>query len=479
MSADPLYLITHTTVKNFATQQNYLNLLERQFRPSYQNFVPQNRPNTRQTKGFATFLTKCIFHGFSLQRFLKKENDMNIFRKTWCRTYQAAFYIAQPLLPYKDPVVKESINNIPEILNANNINKVVFVTDKGLVAAGLAKRIEDVLKSANIGFTTYSDTVPNPTIENVEAVREIYTDTNAQGFVTLGGGSAMDCAKAAAARIARPNKKIPQMRGILKIHKKLPLIIAIPTTAGTGSEATVTTVITDSNKNYKYPISDFCLIPPYAIHDYSLTTGLPQKMTSTTGMDALTHAVEAYIGRSLNRKSAHNAEEATRLIHKYLYRAYTDGNDAEARQNMLRASFCAGLAFSMSYVGYIHAIAHSLGGKYGTPHGLANSILLPIILREYGVCVYPKLAQLARRSGVIGEGRSDEETAKLFIDWIQEMNDKMGIPRTIETIRDEDIPEMAAYADAEANPTYPVPKLLDKKQLEKLYILGKIGNANK
>ena len=402
---------------------------------------------------------------------------MNILRKTWCRTYQAAFHIAQPLLPYKDPVVKESINDIPEILRTNNINKVVFVTDKGLVTAGLAKRIEDVLASAKIDFTTYSDTVPNPTIENVEAVRKIYLNTGAQGFVSLGGGSAMDCAKAAAARIAKPNKQIPQMRGILKVHKKLPLIVAIPTTAGTGSEATVTTVITDSQKNYKYPISDFCLIPPYAIHDYTLTTGLPQRMTSTTGMDALTHAVEAYIGRSLNKKSAANAEEATRLIHKYLYRAYTNGNDTEARQNMLRASFCAGLAFSMSYVGYIHAVAHSLGGKYGTPHGLANSVLMPIILREYGECVYKKLARLARKSGVIADGHSDEETAKLFIDWIQEMNDKMNIPRVIDGICYEDIPEMAAHADAEANPTYPVPKLMDKKELERLYYLGKTGNA--
>lgn len=385
--------------------------------------------------------------------------------------------MAQPLLPYKDPVVKESITDIPEILRANNIDKVVFVTDKGLVAAGLAKRIEDVLASAKINFKTFSDTVPNPTIENVETVRNIYLQTGAQGFVSLGGGSAMDCAKAAAARIARPNKQIPKMRGILKVHKKLPLIVAIPTTAGTGSEATVTTVITDSKKNYKYPISDFCLIPPYAIHDYTLTAGLPQKMTSTTGMDALTHAVEAYIGRSLNKKSAANAEEATRLIHKYLYRAYTNGNDTEARQNMLRASFCAGLAFSMSYVGYIHAVAHSLGGKYGTPHGLANSVLMPIILREYGECVYPKLARLARRSGVVADGRSDEETARLFIDWIQEMNDNMNIPRIIDDIRDEDIPEMADHADAEANPTYPVPKLMNKKELERLYYLGKTGNA--
>jgi len=402
---------------------------------------------------------------------------MNILRKIWCRSYQTVFYLAQPLLPYRDPEVHETIDDIPEILRRNNVNKVMLVTDNGLVKAGLAKRVEDVLSGAGMSYVTFSDTVPNPTIDNVEAARRLFMESGAEAFVALGGGSSMDCAKAAAARVVS-KKHIPQMRGILKIHKRLPLIIAIPTTAGTGSEATVTTVITDGEKNYKYPISDFCLIPRYAILDYSLTTGLPQKMTSTTGMDALTHAVEAYIGRSLNKTSAANAEKATTLINKYLYRAYLDGNDAEARQNMLRASFHAGLAFSMSYVGNIHGVAHSLGGKYGTPHGLANAVLLPIVLREYGPVVYPKLATLARKAGVIEHGLDDETTAKRFISWIQEMNDKMDIPRTLSGINEADIPEMAAYADAEVNPTYPVPVMWDKVELQKLYHLAMVGNAD-
>lgn len=385
--------------------------------------------------------------------------------------------MALPLLPYRNPRTRNSIDDIPEILRQRKCSRVLLVTDGGLVKAGLAKMVEDVLKSAGIEYITYSDTVPNPTIDNVEAARKLYLDNKCQAFIALGGGSPMDCAKGAAARVVRPHKTIPEMKGIIKVRRRLPLLIAIPTTAGTGSETTVAAVITDAVKQHKYPVNDFCLIPPYAIHDYRLTTGLPKHITSTTGMDALTHAVEAYIGNSTTSETRHAAEEAVRLINQYLYRAYTDGSDAEARQWMLHASFKAGLAFSKSYVGYVHAVAHSLGGKYGTPHGLANAVLLPIILREYGSAVYKKLARLARNSGVVASGLEDEETAKRFIAWIQEMNDKMDIPRTIEAIKEEDIPEMAAHADAEANPLYPVPVLMDQKELEHLYILGKNGNA--
>lgn len=402
---------------------------------------------------------------------------MNILRKAYCRAYQTAFFVAQPLLPYRKIDTRDSIDEIPTILQSKHISRVLLVTDRDLVRLGLAKMIEDVLTKAGICYTVYSDTVPNPTIENVEAARQLYIDFGAQAFVALGGGSAMDCAKGAAARIARPRRTIPEMRGIIRVRRRLPLVIAVPTTAGTGSEATVTVVITDAKKHYKYPCSDFCLIPPYAIHDYRLTTGLPKHITSTTGMDALTHAVEAYIGGSAGKGTQRNAEKATNLIHQYLYRAYVDGNDAEARQQMLKASYYAGLSFSKSYVGYVHAVAHSLGGKYGTPHGLANAVLLPIVLREYGSAAHKKLARLARNAGVVEAGKSDAETARLFIAWIQEMNDKMQIPRTLSDIREEDIPEMATYADIEANPIYPVPVLMDKKELEKLYILGKYGNA--
>lgn len=398
---------------------------------------------------------------------------MNILRKIWCRSFQAGFYAALPLLPYRDPKTCNSLQDIPSILQQKHVTKVLVVTDKGLVAAGLLDMLTSVLQEASVEYAVYSDTVPNPSIDNVEAARSLYLSSGAQAFIALGGGSSMDCAKAAAARVARPGRTIPQMKGILRVRRRLPLLIAIPTTAGTGSETTLAAVITDSKLHHKYPINDFPLIPRYAVLDYRLTTALPKHITASTGMDALTHAVEAYIGRSTTRETRAAAEEATRLIHQYLFRAYQDGADAEARQNMLHASFCAGLAFSKSYVGYVHAVAHSLGGQYGTPHGLANSVLLPIVLREYGAAAEKKLARLARKAGVVEDGLSDHDTAERFISWIQEMNDKMAIPRKLQGIREEDIPLMAEHADAEANPLYPVPVLWNKDELSRMYYLVK------
>lgn len=408
---------------------------------------------------------------------------MNIFRKLWCRTFQGCFYMALPILPYRDPEQHNSLNDIPTILkkesekktlcrHKKNYDKVLIVTDDGLVKAGIVAQLEKVLKDANIGYTIYSDTVPNPTIDNVEAARKQYLDFGAQAIIALGGGSAMDCAKAAGARIVKPWQSVPRMKGILRVMHRLPLLIAIPTTAGTGSETTLAAVITDARKNHKYPINDFSLIPRYAILDWHLTAGLSKHITSTTGMDALTHAVEAYIGRSTTKQTRQMAITAVSLINQYLYRAYQDGNDAEARQNMLRAAYCAGIAFSKSYVGYVHAVAHSLGGQYRTPHGLANAVLLPIVLKEYGSAVYKKLSELARTAGVITDtALTDEQIAKQFIEWIEQMNTKMCIPAKLNGIRKEDIPMMAKHADAEGNPLYPVPTLWNAKELEKIYYL--------
>lgn len=402
---------------------------------------------------------------------------MNIAKKLWCRTYQTAFRMALPVMPYKEPKVLTALEQLGPLFDQKQIHRVLIVTDQGLVKAGVCAQLEKALTEVGIEFAIYADVVPNPTTMNVEHARKLYKESQAQAFIALGGGSAMDCAKAAACRIARPRTSVHHMGGVLKVWVKLPMLVAIPTTAGTGSETTLAAVITDKETHHKYAIMDFPLIPPYAVHDYRLTVGLPPHITSTTGMDALVHAVEAYIGRSTNRYTRAMAVEAVRLIHQHLYTAYSDGQNAEARQQMLRAAFCAGNAFSRSYVGYVHCVAHSLGGMYGTPHGLANAVLLPIVLREYGDTIYPKLARLARLSGVVAEGKSDRETALSFIDWVQQMNDRMQIPRTIDAIREEDIPTMVKYADAEGNPLYPVPVLWGKEELTKIYRICKCGNV--
>lgn len=394
---------------------------------------------------------------------------MNILKKLYCRSFQLCLRAAFPILPYRTPKTKESITLLPAMLRRRGINCVLVVTDKGIVNAGLLDMLTSVLEEGGIRYAVYDETVPNPTIDNVEAARTLYLESGSKALIALGGGSAMDCAKACGARIVQPWMSIGQMGGILKVMKKLPCLIAIPTTAGTGSETTLAAVITDAKKHHKVPINSFPLIPRYAILDYRLTTGLPKHITSTTGMDALTHAVEAYIGRSTTKETRAHAIEATRLIHQYLYRAYQNGGDSEARQGMLHAAYYAGAAFSKSYVGYVHAVAHSLGGQYGTPHGLANSVLLPIVLRTYGDKAERKLADLARKAGVVAEGKSDKETSTLFIDWIQEMNDKMEIPRKLKGIREEDIDLMAAHADHEGNPLYPVPVLMNKEELKQFY----------
>ena len=281
----------------------------------------------------------------------------------------------------------------------------------------------------------------------------------------------MDCAKAVAVCAAKPGKSLEKMKGILKVHTKLPLIIAIPTTAGTGSETTLAAVITDAETRHKYAINDFPLIPRYAVLDPKVTLSLPPHITATTGMDALTHAVEAFIGNSTTYGTRKDALMAVRLIFENLDTAYADGNNIEARRNMLKASFYAGCAFTKSYVGYVHAVAHSLGGEYNVPHGLANAVLLPFVLEAYGSSIHAKLRKLAVEAGISDKGSSDEYAAKNFIQAVKDMKKRFGIGDTIREIREEDISKLSHYADKEANPLYPVPVLMNAKELEQFYYL--------
>lgn len=400
---------------------------------------------------------------------------MNIVKKTYCRIFQICFRAALPLLPYTEPKILEGMDKIPKVLEKFNFNKVLVVTDKGITEVGLGKRLTDILDKAEISYEYYDNTVANPTVSNVEEAKDMYIEGGCQAIIALGGGSSMDCAKAAGARVAKPNQPVSKMKGILKIHKKIPLLLAIPTTAGTGSETTLAAVITDEETHHKYPINDFPLIPKYAVLDYKVTTSLPQHLTATTGMDALTHAIEAYIGRSTTRYTRKKAVRAVKLIGKNLKRAYDDGNDAKARMNMLKASYCAGVAFTQSYVGYVHGVAHSLGGQYGVPHGLANAVILPYVLEMYGEACYKKLAKLVVKANIIEDKQNEEETAKAFIQWIKDMNQSMNIPDYIEGIEERDIPKMAKHADKESNPLYPVPKLMNAKELEEVYHRVKNG----
>ena len=396
---------------------------------------------------------------------------MNPLKKIYCRMFQSVLKAALPFLPYRKPEIIHSVRGIPQILEKKKCDHVLIITDAGIIRHGLITRLEDTLDRHFIPYIIYDGTVANPTTTNVDEALALYHEYDCNAIIGFGGGSSIDCAKAVGARVAKPHQSLAKMKGILKVHKKLPLLIAIPTTAGTGSETTLAAVITDAETRHKYPINDFPLIPQVAVLDPKVTASLPPALTATTGMDALTHAVEAYIGNSTTAGTRADALFAVKMIFENIDRAYRDGSDLEARKNMLLAAFSAGCAFSKSYVGYVHAVAHSLGGEYNVPHGLANAVLLPFVLESYGHTIDAKLHQLAITAGVADEAATDSQAATQFIQAIKDMKKRFSIGDTIPQIREEDIPKLASYAEKEANPLYPVPVLMDARQLESFYYL--------
>ena len=346
----------------------------------------------------------------------------------------------------------------------------MIVTDKGISAAGLLNGLIKGLDENKIKYVIYDKTVPNPTTDNIEEALILYKANGCNAIIAFGGGSPMDCAKGVGARIARPNKSLMQLKGLLKVRKKLPPLIAIPTTAGTGSEATIAAVVTDSKTHVKFQINDIALIPHFAVLDPQLTIGLPDYITATTGMDALTHAVEAYIGKSNTVKTKRLSKKATVMIIDNILAAYSDGKNVMARSNMLKASYYAGVAFTRAYIGYVHAISHALGGLYGIPHGLANAIVLPYVLEYYGKSVHKQLAELADVSGITLAGDSQEEKADKFIGLVRKLNREMNIPEKVTEINEKDIPLLVERTIKEANPFYPVPKILFEQDLKNLFI---------
>ena len=400
---------------------------------------------------------------------------MNIFYKMYCRTFQAVLKQLIKFMPWRKPELLQFENGaagLASFVKSKGIEKVLVVTDGNLMKLGLCAPMLEAMEKEGVKAAVYDKVVANPTIDNVEAALALYNESGAQGIIAFGGGSPMDCAKGVGARVARPKKSIPKMKGILKVVKKMPPFFAIPTTSGTGSETTLAAVVTDTTNpehHLKYAIQDFPLIPHYAVLDPSLTAGLPQKVTSTTGMDALCHAIEAYIGNSNTKETRQKAEEAIKLIFTYLKRAYDDGKDMEARKNMQTAAFDAGVAFTRAYVGNVHAMGHAMGAKYNTPHGLAMAVILPHMLDFYGEKIYKKLAKLADVVGITGA--DEAEKAKAFIKAVKDMNAYMQIPENFGgIIKKEDAVDMSEAAYKEANPLYPVPVMMGKEDFVKMYL---------
>jgi len=346
---------------------------------------------------------------------------------------------------------------------------VVFVTTTpGFIKRGTLEPFFAKLTENNIKYVIFNDIAPDPTIESVEKAAKAYVDGGCKAIVAIGGGSVIDCTKLAAARVVRPKLSVRKMKGILKVHKRIPDFYAVPTTAGTGSEVTVAAVVTDTvdGIHYKYAVNDYCLTPKYAVLDPDLTLSLPTGITAATGMDALTHAVEAYTNRFASGYVRKNALAAVKLIYENLPAAYSDGQNVQARENMLLGSFQAGIAFTNNFVGYVHAIAHALGGIYGIPHGEANAILLPWVMEQFGSSCYKELAELADAAGVAGNSKEDK--AKNFIASIRKMNKDMNLPDKIVQLKKEDFNLIITRAIKEGNPSYPVPAIWNRADFETL-----------
>ena len=388
----------------------------------------------------------------------------------WCRTFQAVLKLGNYFMGYRMPHYLEGPGKIRELgafLKEKRINDVLVVTGSGMVRRGQVQPMLDGFAENGIRYTLQTFDTTDPTSDDVELGYKTYQENGCKSIVAIGGGSRIDCAKGIAAKAVHPRKKISQLQGLLKVHWPIPAFVAIPTTAGAGSETTVAAVITDSATHRKAAINDPFLIPKYAVLDPCLTVGLPPYTTATTGMDALAHAVEAYTNRTYNTKLENKlAKEAVKLIHDNILQAYEDGSNLQARQNMQRGAFYAGRAFTRGCVGYVHAVGHTLGGLYGVPHGLAMAVLLPHVMRRFGLSAQKRLAELADVCGM--EGSSDAEKADAFIRWIEETNAKMGLPDGFDMVQEKDIEQMISWAKKEANPLYPVPVVWGREDFRRL-----------
>jgi len=386
------------------------------------------------------------------------------FFKIW----QFLLKISTPLLFFRTPQLftgPGSSLKLCEHIAAQGVKNLLIVTDAMLVKIGLLKPMQDKLQQVGVRFVVYDGVLPNPTIEQIETGLAMLKKEGCTAILAIGGGSSIDAAKVIAARATNPYK-IVHMSGLMRVLFKLLPLYAVPTTAGTGSEVTIAAVVSDPSTTRKFAIMSPRMVPIAAALDGALMTGLPPPITSATGMDALTHAVEAYISRNQTKKTDAEALEATRLIMQNLPTAVKSGANVEARQNMALASFKAGVAFTTAGVGYVHAIAHNFGAYYHVPHGLANAIILPRVLDFSKPNCTDRLAKLAEVSGLKKGGESDSELADAFIQRVRAMNAEFGIPTQVDKLKADDIPAITDKALSEAHMFYAVPRYMDTPECE-------------
>ncbi len=384
------------------------------------------------------------------------------------RVYMAIFKLVTAVLPFKWPQTFEGADSSLNLINhmaTQGHKRVLIVTDEMIVKLGLLEKMLAEMDKAGLEHAIYDGVKPDPTVAQIEAGHRVLADNDCDAVLAVGGGSSIDAAKMISAR-AKNQKPIIKMTGLFRVWRGMLPLYAVPTTAGTGSEVTIAAVVSDPEQQRKLPAMDLKLMPTAAALDGALMTGLPPHITAATGMDALTHAVEAYVSRNAMSRTDERAIEATQLIMRNLETAFDEGSNIEARQNMARASHLAGIAFTQAGVGYVHAIAHNFGARYHVPHGLANAIVMPHVLEYSLPNAAPRLAELARECGIGPADGSEQQLAEAFIQKIRDMNTKFGIPSTLESLQERDIPPIASAALAEARFTYAVPRYMDQGAAE-------------
>ncbi len=361
-----------------------------------------------------------------------------------------------------------SSKKVGELLSKEGIKNPLIITDEGLFNLGLLDDMIKSLKHNNLEYSIYKGIKPDPTFAIVKEAMDVCKENDCDAIIGFGGGSTLDTAKTTAASAANKFVDPVKLKGKFKVRKKPLPFVAIPTTAGTGSEVTLVAVISDPKTHQKTTIIDPKLIATYTILDPELTTGLPGPITASTGEDALTHAIEAYISTYNTKKTDELAKKAIKIISENLEKAYNNPTDINARENMLEASMYAGMAFTRTYVGYVHAFSHNIGGKYAIPHGLANAVLLPHVMEDAKEKSKDRFAKLSDLLELTDKNASIEEKADAFIQYLYDLNKKLDIPEKLEDFKSEGIDEIIDAAFAEAHGTYPVPKYYTKEEARTL-----------
>ncbi|MDA0384247.1 iron-containing alcohol dehydrogenase [Vibrio owensii] len=384
------------------------------------------------------------------------------------RGYTNGLKVAAYVLPLPKPTLFSgpgSIHELTEAIADLGFKKLLLVTDEGLVKIGMAEQVAESARTRGLDVALYAEVKPDPTYDQVERGLNVYLESGCDAILALGGGSAMDCAKVISARVTN-KKSIKRLAGLFRVWRTPAPLFVIPTTSGTGSEVTVAAVVSEPETHHKTPLMDPKLVPLMAALDANLLVGLPAKITADTGIDALTHAIEAYISRNATTETKAYSIAAIKLIFQYLPRAVEEGSDIQARQKMAMASYYAGLAFTKASLGYVHAFAHNLGAKYGLPHGMANGLALLPVLRFSFSEIEPQLTALSE--ALIDAQSETMPNAQAFLERLEGLYNEIGIEQTSSLLKTSDTDELVTLILKEAHWNYPVPKFMNEEECAQL-----------